>query len=84
MKVLADIMARQLNEMVVDQTGIDGVYNFEFRFTRDDQIQPGPDTENVPTLFTAIQETLGLRLQAQKVPVEVIVVDHIERAPIEN
>jgi uncharacterized protein (TIGR03435 family) len=38
----------------------------------------------VPTLFTAIQETLGLRLQAQKVPVGIVVVDRAERVPVEN
>lgn len=75
---LAAIVARDLGEMVVDKTGIDGVYNFELRWTKADT------QDDTPTLFTALQETLGVRLQPQKVPVEIIVVDHVERKPTEN
>ena len=84
MAQLADLVARFLGEVVVDKTGIDGVYDFEFRWTNDDQTPAGVDAETAPSLFTALQETLGLRLQRQKVPVEMIVVDHVERVPTEN
>jgi uncharacterized protein (TIGR03435 family) len=83
MERLADLVARNLGEVVVDKTAIDGVYDFEFRWTSDDQA-PAGDAETAPSLFTALQETLGLRLQRQKVPVEMIVVDHVERVPTEN
>jgi uncharacterized protein (TIGR03435 family) len=69
---------------VVDKTGIDGVYDFEFRWTNDDQTPNGIDADAAPSLLTALQETLGLRLQPQKVPVEIVVVDHVERVPSEN
>jgi uncharacterized protein (TIGR03435 family) len=81
MSSLADFIARNLGETVVDQTGLDGVYDFELRWTNDDQ---ATDAESAPTLFTALQETLGLSLQRQKVPVEIVVVDHAERVPTEN
>jgi uncharacterized protein (TIGR03435 family) len=81
---LADLMARSLGEMVVDKTGIEGVYDFELRWTDDDRNSGGSDADAAPSLFTAIQETLGLRLQRQKVPVEMVVVDHVERVPTEN
>jgi len=81
MAFLADLIARNLGETVVDKTGIDGVYDFELRWTNDDQ---ATDADSAPTLFTALEETLGLRLQRQKVPVEIVVVDHAERAPTEN
>ncbi|MGA3019781.1 MAG: TIGR03435 family protein [Bryobacteraceae bacterium] len=84
MTQLADFVARTLGAMVVDKTGIDGVYNFELRWTNDDQNPTATDIDGVPSMFTALQEALGLRLQAQKVPVEVVVVDHVERVPIEN
>jgi uncharacterized protein (TIGR03435 family) len=80
---VADFVARVLGEVVVEKTGIDGVYDFELRWTVDDQA-PGVEAETAPSLFTALQETLGLRLQRQKVPVEMIVVDHVERVPTEN
>jgi uncharacterized protein (TIGR03435 family) len=82
MSGLAEFVSRYMGAKVVDKTGLDGVYDFEMRFTRDDQNPNAVQT--APSLATALQETLGLRLQAQKVPVELIVVDHMERAPVEN
>lgn len=84
MEQLADLLSRQLDQMVHDETGIQGAYDFEFRWTNNDQSTAGPDSEALPSLFTAVEETLGLRLRPQKVPVEVIVVDRVERTPIEN
>jgi uncharacterized protein (TIGR03435 family) len=84
MAQLADFVARTLGEIVVDKTGIDGVYDFELRWANDDQTSKDSDADGTPTLFTALQETLGLRLQPQKVRVEIVVVDHVERAPTEN
>jgi uncharacterized protein (TIGR03435 family) len=83
MDYLAGLIARSLGEPVVDRTGMQGVYDFELRWNTDDQNATGLDAD-VPSIFTALQETLGLRLQSQKVPGEIIVVDHVERAPTEN
>jgi uncharacterized protein (TIGR03435 family) len=83
MASVADFLARTLGDAVVDQTGIGGVYDFELRWTNEEPTANG-DSVAAPSLFTAIQETLGLRLQPQKVPVEVVVVDHVERVPTEN
>ncbi|MGO9259955.1 MAG: TIGR03435 family protein [Bryobacteraceae bacterium] len=84
MAQLADYVARRLGEVVVDKTGIDGVYDYELHFTNDDQTSNDTGADAAPTLITALQETLGLRLQPQKVPVEIVVVDHVERVPTEN
>jgi len=84
MALLADLLARDLGVMVIDRTAIEGVYDFELRFTLDDQNSSGSDADPAPSLFAALQETLGLRLLSQKVPVEIIVVDHAERVPAEN
>jgi len=87
MEQLAAIVSRELGEVVIDRTGLDGVYDFELRWTKDDSKSATTDSgpsEPLPTLPVALQDALGLRLQAQKVPVEVIVVDHLERMPIEN
>lgn len=83
MPQLADFLTRQLNEFVVDRTGITGKYEFEMRFARIGR-EPGDDPDPPPSLFTALQETLGLKLQPQKVPVDIVVVDRVDRAPTEN
>jgi len=80
MAQLADLFARRLGQMVVDKTGIGGVYDVEMKWSSDDQ----STDDSVASIFTAIQETVGLRLQPQKVPVPIVVVDSIERMPTEN
>jgi len=63
---------------IVDRTGLDGFYAFTLRYTG----TPSPDSD-VPSLFTALQEQLGLRLQTATAPVRVLVIDNIQR-PTEN
>ncbi len=81
---LAGDIARSLGETVVDRTGIQGVYDFELRFATDDLSSNAADADRIPAVFTALKEILGLRLQPEKVPVDIIVVDHVERAPTDN
>ena len=85
MKELANYLAGRLGSAVIDGTGADGVYTFELRWTLDDQLTGAVDRGAGE--FAAIQDAisaLGLHLQAQKVPVEIVVVDHVERVPTEN
>ena len=65
---------------VVDKTGLTGNYDIDLKWTPDDQ-QGTPDAG--PTLFTALEEQLGLKLVPAKGPVETLVIDHVER-PSEN
>jgi uncharacterized protein (TIGR03435 family) len=76
-----------LDRPVVDQTGIKGKFDFSFTFTPDDSqfgghpppIPAQTDTANAaPGLFEAIQQ-IGLKLDAQKTPVDVIAIDHVEK-----
>jgi uncharacterized protein (TIGR03435 family) len=83
MALLVDLLARDLGVSVVDKTALDGVYDIALRWN-DDQTPNGADADAAPSLFTALQETLGLHLQPQKVAVEIIVVDSAERSPTEN
>jgi uncharacterized protein (TIGR03435 family) len=62
---------------VVNQTGLDGVFNLKLQWT------PDVTAANGISIFTAIQEQLGLRLRSQKAPVDVLVIDHAEK-PSEN
>ena len=67
--------------MVVDQTGLTGTYDFTLTWS-EQSVASGAGQENgadAPSLFTAVQEQLGLKLVPTKVPVQVIIVDSIER-----
>ena len=71
---------------VVDHTGLAGKYDFDLSFTPDQALSASSlsdDPNAPPGLFTAIQEQLGLKLEAVQAPAEALVVDHIER-PSEN
>jgi uncharacterized protein (TIGR03435 family) len=80
-----------MDKPVVDKTGLIGEFDFTLKWTPDEsQLNgmgfrvPVPEgTTALPGLFTAIQEQLGLKLEPQKVPSEVLVIDHVER-PSEN
>jgi uncharacterized protein (TIGR03435 family) len=81
-----------LDRPVVDQTAITGRYDFTLNWTPDDsqfggmgvKIPPPTDSANAPpALFTAIQEQIGLKLDATKAPADVLVIDHVEK-PSDN
>jgi uncharacterized protein (TIGR03435 family) len=71
-----------LDRPVVDQTGLKGRYDFVFKtaFDRASGATTGPSGESI---FTAVEEQLGLKLEARKEPIEILVIDHVER-PSEN
>lgn len=77
---LAFTLSEMLDCEVVDKTGLTGKYNIDLKWTPDDQ-QGTPDAG--PTVFTALEEQLGLKLAASKSPVDTIVIDHVEK-PTEN
>jgi uncharacterized protein (TIGR03435 family) len=70
-----------MNRPIVDETGLTGVYNIQFEFTREDPDALGmtqlPDTA-APNLLEALPQQLGLKLEGKKTPVDVIVIDHAE------
>jgi uncharacterized protein (TIGR03435 family) len=77
-----------LDRPVVDHTGLAGRYDFELEWTPDEtqfggQLPPGPPDEPKPGLFLAMQQKLGLRIEATRGAVDAIVIDRIER-PTDN
>ena len=77
-----------LDRPVLDQTGLTDKFDFNVTWTPDDSQFGGhmkvPPSDNpAPNLFTAIQEQLGLKLEAVKAPADVMVIDHVEK-PSEN
>ncbi len=77
MAELALILQFHVDRPVVDQTGLKGRYDLKLQWTTDDTHIPSPDAP--PGLFTAVQEQLGLKLEAVKAQADVLVVDAVER-----
>ena len=82
MKPLVNQLSIELKRPVVDRTGLKGFYNFTLRWAPDDGVPPEGDVA-APSIFTAVQEQLGLKLESMKAPVQVLVIDNLER-PTEN
>jgi bla regulator protein BlaR1 len=71
-----------LHAPVVDRTALTGQYYFSIKCI--DVNAPADTDSNLPTIFDALQESLGLRLENQTVSVDMLVVEHVEKTPIEN
>jgi uncharacterized protein (TIGR03435 family) len=86
MQRLADFLASVLNRPVIDKTETKGVFDIQLKFAPEATAarEPRAGDASAPSIFTALQEQVGLKLQSEKLPVEVVVVDHIERVPTEN
>ena len=95
---LVRFLSGQLGRTVVDKTGLTAKYDFTLQWTPDESQGamlkgPGPGPQSTssppppdpsgPSIFTAVQEQLGLKLESQKGPVEILVIDHAEQ-PSEN
>jgi len=88
MEFLAEDLSDVLGRKVVDETRLTGRYDFNLTWTPDDSAAAtaGSAASGVaqgPSLFTAVQEQLGLKLEPVKAPVDVVVIDHLEK-PAEN
>jgi len=95
--MLARTLSSQLGRTVIDRTGLKGNFDFKLTWTPDPGQSatplgggpppgvdaPPPPDPNGPSVFTALQEQLGLRLESQKGPVEMLVIDRVEK-PSEN
>lgn len=87
MEELARNMSRLVGRMIIDRTGLTGRYDFDLTFTPEADLtataaargEPGA----LPSLFVALEEQLGLKLESQRAPVEVVVIDSMQR-PIED
>jgi uncharacterized protein (TIGR03435 family) len=87
---LAGMLTVYAGRKVVDRTGLAGLYDFELKFTPDQLPNingalppPGVVDPNGPSLFTAIQEQMGLKLENTTAPLDSIVIEKVEK-PTEN
>jgi uncharacterized protein (TIGR03435 family) len=82
-------LSGEVGRTIIDKTGLTGKYDFELKWTPERAAASGADNgqtddqNSASSLFTALQEQLGLKLQSSKGPVETLVVDHVEM-PSEN
>jgi bla regulator protein blaR1 len=94
---LIPMLSRMLGRTVLDKTGLTGKFDISMHWTPDQSQamqppagglppgmpQPPPVDPNGPSIFTALQDQLGLKLESQKGPVDIVVIDHVEK-PSEN
>ena len=81
--MLATVLSNQLGRPVQNKTAFQGRFDFTLRWAPDTGVAPG-DSQDRPSLFTALREQLGFRLIAQRTATDVVVIDHVERTPTEN
>jgi uncharacterized protein (TIGR03435 family) len=84
MSHFAATLSKYLGRTVVDKTGLSGTYDISLRWTPDETqafLLTGPVAadSSESSIFSAVQEQLGLRLESQRGPVEFLVVDHAEK-----
>jgi bla regulator protein blaR1 len=85
MDAIVRLLSQQLGRTVVDKTGLKGNYDVQLQWTPDNgpASMMGPDSkpapDSGPSIFTAIQEQLGLKLESQKGPVDVLMIDSVGR-----
>ena len=77
--IAAALASAAFREPVVNRTGLSGLFDFELQFTA--EMAPGATTtpQEFPSIFAAVQEQLGLKLQSERGPVRVLVIDSVER-----
>lgn len=78
---LTDLLTDRVQRTVIDKTGLAGYYDLTLSWGRNDTSEEQADSG--PTIFTALQEQLGLKLESTTGPVQTLVVDHVEM-PTEN
>jgi uncharacterized protein (TIGR03435 family) len=79
MPILATMLQHATGSPVADETGVAGSFDVRVRYAPDSE-----EDSALPTLYTALRETLGLELKARQVPMRVLVIDHIDRVPTAN
>ena len=79
---LVDFLGGEIQIPLTDKTGLDGVFDFKLEWAEEAR-SLGPDVlpdEDKPSLFAALQEQLGLKLEVHPCPVEMFVIDHVAKA----
>lgn len=81
LRALAVFLADQLRLPVPNETELEGTFDIALDWTPDDDATP---ERTGPSIFTAVREQLGLKLESTKAPTQILVIDHAEKVPVEN
>ena len=82
---LTFLLSRRMDRPVLDLTGLDGLYDFTLDISGLNNFNPrSADDISGPSIFTAVQTDLGLKLDSRKAPVDVLVIDSVNKLPAEN
>ncbi len=89
LEMMANVLANQVDKPVIDKTGIKGRFDFKLEWTPEPPSSanasgakpeaPNPTELSGPSIFTALQEQLGLKLESQKASMPVLVIEHAEK-----
>jgi uncharacterized protein (TIGR03435 family) len=82
MAKLAENLSGYVDRPVTDDTGLEGSYSYSLDWSPDESAAAGENS--FPSIFTALQEQLGLKLEPEKGPVEFLVIERAERTPLAN
>jgi uncharacterized protein (TIGR03435 family) len=82
LRALAVYLADQLHRPVLNQTELEGTVDIALDWTPDDSATP--DSTAGPSLFTAVRQQLGLKLESTKAPMDILIIDHADKIPVEN
>ena len=91
MATLAEALSLRVDRKIVDRTGLTGYYDFDLSFTPDfgapaGDLPPGvvaPSNPDLGSVYTVLQEQLGLKLESARGPVDVLVIDKIARPTLD-
>jgi uncharacterized protein (TIGR03435 family) len=86
---LLEMLSRMMDRPVIDATGLIGPYDFSFDWTPDSNSSSSSSaipeaSSSAASVMSAIQDQLGLKLEARKRPIEYLVIEKAEKVPIEN
>ena len=84
-KMAFEVRSKAVRFDIIAQTGLTGPFEVMLEWSPDDGVAPAADIATPgPSIFTAVQQQLGLRLESRKGPLDVLVIDHAEKVPAEN
>jgi bla regulator protein blaR1 len=86
LSTLVDVLSQRLGSTIVDKTGLTGKYDVKMQWHEEgpaslpgEPSPPVPQDSSGPSIYTALQEQLGLKLESRKAPIPVLVIDHVEK-----